>query len=57
MCDPNYVSVSSGKPTAALPNAPAAGHWFHEQFSMLVKNAYPLLKEETFTSTEAAALR
>jgi len=45
MCDPNYVvshgPKPSGKPTGALPNAPASGHWFHEQFIMLLKNAYP----------------
>lgn len=41
MCDPKYVA--SGKPTEALPNAPVAGHWFYEQFSMLVNNAYPAL--------------
>jgi cellulose 1,4-beta-cellobiosidase len=27
----------------ALPNAPHAGHWFHEQFLMLLGNAYPPL--------------
>jgi len=26
-------------------NPPASGHWFHEQFIMLVKNAYPPLEE------------
>jgi cellulose 1,4-beta-cellobiosidase len=30
-------------PTDALGNAPHAGHWFHEQFVMLVKNATPPL--------------
>jgi cellulose 1,4-beta-cellobiosidase len=25
----------------ALPNAPHAGHWFHDQFIMLINNAYP----------------
>lgn len=27
----------------ALPNAPHAGNWFHDQFMMLVRNAYPAL--------------
>jgi cellulose 1,4-beta-cellobiosidase len=27
----------------ALQNAPHAGHWFHDQFMMLVRNAYPAL--------------
>lgn len=27
----------------ALPNAPHAGHWFHDQFLMLLGNAYPPL--------------
>ncbi len=44
MCDPQYVSTASGRPTGALPNAPAAGHWFYEQFAMLVNNASPALK-------------
>lgn len=30
-------------PTDALPNAPHAGRWFHEQFMMLVENAHPPL--------------
>lgn len=41
-CDPNHVS-DLGIPTGALPNAPASGAWFHEQFEMLVRNAYPPL--------------
>jgi cellulose 1,4-beta-cellobiosidase len=44
MCDPEYVSSASGKSTGALPNAPAAGHWFYEQFAMLINNAYPVLR-------------
>jgi cellulose 1,4-beta-cellobiosidase len=31
-------------PTGALPNAPHAGHWFHEQLVMLVENATPPLR-------------
>ncbi|MFK4066782.1 glycoside hydrolase family 6 protein [Streptomyces sp. NPDC029674] len=42
MCDPNYTVPNAGNSkTGALPGAPLAGHWFHDQFSMLVKNAYP----------------
>ncbi|MDX8398422.1 MAG: glycoside hydrolase family 6 protein [Mariprofundaceae bacterium] len=48
MCDPNYVVIDgpnpSGKPTGALAHAPASGHWFHEQFVMLIDNAYPPIK-------------
>jgi len=48
MCDPDYI-VSHGptpsrKPTGALANAPASGHWFHDQFIMLIKNAHPVLE-------------
>lgn len=42
MCDPNHIA-DSGYPTGALPGAPTAGHWFHEQFRMLVENAHPPL--------------
>ncbi|MFI2619614.1 glycoside hydrolase family 6 protein [Streptomyces sp. NPDC018584] len=42
MCDPTYTVPGAGNnKTGALPGAPLAGHWFHDQFSMLVKNAYP----------------
>ncbi|GAA2509371.1 glycoside hydrolase family 6 protein [Streptomyces gobitricini] len=34
MCDP---AATPG----ALPHAPLAGHWFHDQFRMLVTNAHP----------------
>ncbi|WP_257452785.1 glycoside hydrolase family 6 protein [Archangium lipolyticum] len=40
MCNPDYDTKYNTK-TGALPNAPLSGHWFHEQFSMLVQNAYP----------------
>lgn len=47
MCDPNYIvdfgPTPSKKPTGALSNAPASGHWFHKQFVMLIENAYPPL--------------
>ncbi|MEU6414844.1 glycoside hydrolase family 6 protein [Microbispora sp. NPDC046933] len=45
-CDPNgsLRPWSDGfRPTGALPNAPLAGDWHHEQFVMLVNNAYPAL--------------
>ncbi|MGW0565619.1 fibronectin type III domain-containing protein [Streptomyces sp. NPDC003016] len=42
MCDPAYTAPAAGNSkTGALPDAPLAGHWFHHQFEMLVKNAYP----------------
>lgn len=41
-CDPNGTTTS-GLPTGALANAPAAGAWFAEQFEMLVRNAFPPL--------------
>lgn len=44
-CDPTYImshgAYPSHKPTGAMPHAPAAGHWFHEQFLMLIENAHP----------------
>ncbi|MFE0678129.1 glycoside hydrolase family 6 protein [Streptomyces sp. NPDC058867] len=42
MCDPGHVAPNAGgRPTGALPDAPLAGHWFHEQFTMLVRNSRP----------------
>ncbi|MFJ6648857.1 glycoside hydrolase family 6 protein [Streptomyces sp. NPDC091290] len=42
MCDPDYTASNAGNnKTGALPDAPLAGHWFHNQFLMLVRNAYP----------------
>ncbi|WP_211212919.1 glycoside hydrolase family 6 protein [Actinopolyspora mortivallis] len=42
MCDPDYVAPEAGNnPTGALPDSPLAGHWFHDQFTMLVENAHP----------------
>ncbi|MDT9698266.1 glycoside hydrolase family 3 N-terminal domain-containing protein [Streptomyces sp. P17] len=42
MCDPDYTAPNAGNnKTGALPGAPLAGHWFHNQVSMLVRNAYP----------------
>lgn len=42
MCDPTYTT-SANVLTGAMPNAPVAGHWFHDQFVALVKNAYPTI--------------
>ncbi|QRN95619.1 glycoside hydrolase family 6 protein [Archangium violaceum] len=42
MCNPDYDTKYNTK-TGALPNAPLSGHWFHEQFAMLVQNAYPAI--------------
>lgn len=42
MCDPTFTTPD-GVLTGALPNAPISGHWFHDQFVMLVQNAYPVL--------------
>ena len=48
MCDPNYIvdfgPSPSYKPTGALADAPASGHWFHKQFVMLIEHAYPSVK-------------
>ncbi|MGQ5576387.1 glycoside hydrolase family 6 protein [Streptomyces sp. ECR3.8] len=42
MCDPDHIaSNAGGNPTGALPDAPLAGNWFHEQFTMLVRNSRP----------------
>lgn len=44
MCDPGYTSpTNQNYKTGAMPNAPLAGHWFHENFAMLVANAYPAI--------------
>ncbi|WNG43115.1 exoglucanase [Archangium minus] len=40
MCNPDYMTKFNMK-TGALPDAPLSGHWFHDQFVMLVSNAYP----------------
>ncbi|WP_339276342.1 glycoside hydrolase family 6 protein [Paenibacillus sp. FSL W8-0426] len=42
MCDPTFVT-RDGVLTGALPNAPISGHWFHDQFVMLVQNAFPVI--------------
>ena len=39
-CDPTYTT-SAGVKSGAMPNAPLAGHWFHDQFVMLIQNASP----------------
>ncbi|MGW7642617.1 glycoside hydrolase family 6 protein [Streptomyces bobili] len=42
MCDPDFTAPNAGNSrTGALPGAPLAGHWFHDQFAMLVRNAHP----------------
>ncbi|MBT2490799.1 glycoside hydrolase family 6 protein [Streptomyces sp. ISL-96] len=44
MCNPAYTAPGAGNnKTGALPEAPLAGHWFHNQFEMLVKNAHPAI--------------
>ena len=44
MCDPNAQNrYNTAFPTNALPNAPHAGRWFPQQFTMLVQNAFPAL--------------
>ncbi len=44
MCDPNAQNrYNSAFPTNALPNAPHAGRWFHDQLVQLVTNAFPAL--------------
>ncbi|MCT8283636.1 1,4-beta-cellobiosidase, partial [Xanthomonas translucens pv. undulosa] len=42
MCDPTYTTPD-GVLSDALPNAPISGDWFHDQFVMLVNNAYPAI--------------
>ncbi|EAU67050.1 glycoside hydrolase family 6 protein, partial [Stigmatella aurantiaca] len=42
MCNPDYTTKYNTK-AGALPNAPLSGHWFHDQFAMLVQNAYPAI--------------
>ncbi|WP_306610744.1 glycoside hydrolase family 6 protein [Streptomyces lunaelactis] len=54
MCDPTFSAPAGGNnKTGALPNAPLAGHWFHDQFEMLVKNAYPAIPEAGAGDSEA----
>jgi cellulose 1,4-beta-cellobiosidase len=44
MCDPNAQNrYNPAYPTNALPGAPHAGRWFHDQLVMLVQNAFPTL--------------
>ncbi|MEW9699760.1 glycoside hydrolase family 6 protein [Paenibacillus sp. SI8] len=54
MCDPTYTT-SSGVLTGALPNAPVSGHWFHNQFVMLVQNAYPVIPPTNGGNTQVPA--
>ncbi|WP_347625990.1 glycoside hydrolase family 6 protein [Sphaerisporangium sp. B11E5] len=42
MCDPYENNrFNPSVPTNALPNAPMYGDWHHDQFAMLVENAFP----------------
>jgi len=44
MCDPDAQNrYNNAFPTNALPGAPHAGRWFHDQIVMLVTNAFPAL--------------
>ncbi|MDP5275783.1 glycoside hydrolase family 6 protein [Chengkuizengella axinellae] len=53
-CDPEYTDgANAGVPTGAMPDAPLAGHWFHEQFVMLVENAYPSILPADNTAPSA----
>ncbi|MGW0600928.1 glycoside hydrolase family 6 protein [Streptomyces sp. NPDC002776] len=64
MCNPDYTAPNAGNnKTGALPDAPLAGHWFHNQFAMLVRNAYPAVPTggtdpgDTTAPTAPTALR
>ena len=58
MCDPTYVSPRLGnRLTGATPNAPLAGEWFEEQFVTLVKNAYPVIGDDTAPPSVPTGLR
>ena len=52
MCDPAYTgnSLNKNHMSGAMPNAPLAGMWFHEQFKALVKNAYPAVPADGSTT-------
>lgn len=54
MCSPDHIT-SSGYPTGAMDGAPTAGHWFHNQFKMLVENAYPAITPAPSTVPSAPA--
>ncbi|MCZ8518540.1 MULTISPECIES: glycoside hydrolase family 6 protein [Paenibacillus] len=41
-CDPTFTNAD-GVLTGSLPDSPLAGHWFHDQFVMLVNNAFPAI--------------
>ncbi|MEX6584857.1 glycoside hydrolase family 6 protein [Ralstonia solanacearum] len=55
MCDPNFITAD-GVLTGALPNAPIAGEWFHDQFVMLITNAYPAISGSTSALTASSTL-
>lgn len=50
MCDPTFTTAD-GVLTGALPNAPISGAWFHDQFVMLINNAYPAVGGSTTPTT------
>ncbi|MGA3706442.1 temperature dependent virulence factor cellobiohydrolase ChbA [Ralstonia pseudosolanacearum] len=54
MCDPNFITAD-GVLTGALPNAPIAGEWFHDQFVMLINNAYPAIGGATPKPTASSS--
>ncbi|MGA3948515.1 temperature dependent virulence factor cellobiohydrolase ChbA [Ralstonia nicotianae] len=54
MCDPNFITAD-GVLTGALPNAPIAGEWFHDQFVMLINNAYPAIGGSTPKPTASSS--
>ncbi len=54
MCDPTFIT-RDGVLTGALPDAPVSGHWFHDQFVMLVQNSFPVLPASGGGSTVPGA--
>ena len=57
MCQPSFSRIEGGvenradKYSGALDNAPHAGHWFHDQFVMLIDNAYPAITGTATSNT------
>ncbi|GAA2354799.1 hypothetical protein Cme02nite_48100 [Catellatospora methionotrophica] len=57
MCNPDFnAPAGGGNKTGALPNAPLAGHWFHDQFAMLVANANPAVPTAPVNDTQAPSV-
>lgn len=53
MCDPDYTAPEAGNnPTGAMPDSPLAGHWFHDQFTMLMRNAHPDIGSAAVSDSE-----